>query len=221
MDGDSAEKNAAAENGPIHIDREGNLQLIVGPDAVKMQVDANALRRASKFFSTMLFGPFRESQQTEDWTVELPEDDPEALRVIFNAAHGNFGRMPHHLTLSKFYNVTVMADKYAMLDLLQPWASAWISGLEYPYLILSEVHLTSYQELQKLVILYFLGTSRKFEEFFAPLVVKSRANANGFLLFDTDEEEPAPGGEWRDVDLLPDSIISKPSNEIQTQNHPC
>ncbi|KAG6368602.1 hypothetical protein INS49_002815 [Diaporthe citri] len=111
LDSNSAESHVAAKNDPIHIDRNGNLQLIVGPDAVKMQVDANALRRASKVFNRMLFGPFSESHQTEEWTVELPEDDPEPLRVIFHAAHGNFGRVPQRLKVADLYDVTVMADK--------------------------------------------------------------------------------------------------------------
>lgn len=215
MDGNSTEKNVAAKKDPIHIDRNGNLQLIVGPDAVRMQVDANALRRASKVFNRMLFGPFKESKQTAEWTVELPEDDPEALTVIFHAAHGNFGSIPQRLKLSELFDVTAMADKYAMMGSLRPWATAWTSGSEYSYLIRSEnKNETTYQDLQKLFVLYCLGTSLKLVEVVARLVVKSRVNANGDLLFTAaspiDEQGLIQeGGEWKDIGLLPDFMIGK------------
>lgn len=195
---------------PIHIDRNGNLQLIVGPDAVKMQVDANALRRASKVFNIMFFGPFIESDKTAEWTVKLPGDDPEPLRVLFHAAHGNFRSVPQDLELSELYAVTAMADKYAMMDSLRPWAAAWISCLEYPDLFRPEyLKETSYQDLQALSILYFLGTPLIFENLLARLVVNSRVSAMGDLLCISDERGSVPRGKWKDIGLISNAMISE------------
>lgn len=214
MDGDSPVTNVAAVHDPIHIDRNGNLQLVVGPDAVVLQVDANALRRASKAFSSMLFGPFTESDRAAEWTVKLPEDNPEALAVIFHAAHGNFGSIPRRLQVSELYDVTVMAEKYAMLGSLRPWAAAWISGLKdgQGLFRFEEDNKTSYKDLQMLPILYCLGTPGNFEEFLSRLVVKSRVNKNGVLLFTIDDEGLFPGarGQWWDIRLLSEAIIGEP-----------
>lgn len=226
MDGNRTEKNVAAIMNPIHIDRNGNLQLIVGPDAVKMQVDANALRRTSKVFNCMLFGTCRESVQAAEWTVELPEDNPKALTVIFHAAHGNFGSMPRILQVSELYDVTVMADKYAMLGSLRPWAAAWISGLKdgEGLFRFEDENETSHRDLQMLPILYCLGTPRNFEEFLSRLVVKSRVNTNGDLLFFIDDEGLVLGGKWWDIPLLSEAIIGEPlliSIKLRTQEHTC
>lgn len=177
-----------------------------------MQVDANALRRASKVFNCMLFGTTRESVQAAEWTVELPGDDPKALAVIFHAAHGNFGSIPPRLQVSELYDVTLMAEKYKMLGSLRPWAAAWISGLKdgQGLFRFEEDNETSYKDLQMLPILYFLGTPGNFEEFLSRMVVKSRVNKNGVLLFTIDDEGLVPGGQWWDIRLLAEAIIGEP-----------
>lgn len=198
---------------PIYIDRNGNLKLLVGSGVVPMQVDANALRRASKVFDSMLFGPFIESNQTEDWTVKLPEDDPEALRIIFHAVHGNFRNMPKDLTTSKLYDITVMADKYAMIDSLEPWKKSWTSEMDIDPWQLEDKKETSYYDLKELLVLYHLGTSRQFSEALSVLVLKSKTNKNGQLLFKVtagvDGEDSGPQAAWDGVGLLSGQIIGE------------
>lgn len=212
---DQAHKNSAAD-----IDTDGNLKLVVGPDAVQLRVDATALRRASKVFKRMLFGPFMESHQTADWTVELPEDDPEALKVIFHAAHANFGSMPLDLSLDELYQITVMAEKYAMVGSLQPWASDWTSADKHPYLRNSEdKDETSYEDLQRLCIMYYFGTIQQFQEILVSLVLKSKTNEDGKLLFwctgGMDEESSSPeSDEWGRSDVLPQSVLGKPLTSL-------
>lgn len=208
-------KGGIEKNSTINIDRNGNLKLVVGPTALQIQVDANALRRASKVFDRMLFGPFSESNQTANWTVELPEDNSEALRVIFHVVHGNFGNLPRDFTLRQLYNITVMADKYAMVGSLQPWGPSWLSGDKLVGTWKSQyMEGTIHEDLQKLLVLYHLGSSKQFGCLFADLVLKSKVNQNGSLLFEsTDGVARVVFGrqyrEWNRVGPLPSTIIGE------------
>lgn len=205
------------KNSTIHIDRNGNLKLVVGPNAVQMQVDANALRRASKVFDRMLFGPFRESHQTANWTVELPEDDPEALRIILHAIHANFGNLPRDLALSKLYDLAMMADKYGVIGSLLPWGHCWTIWLgEKPsdQWRSKDKNETSYQDLQRLLILYHFGSFFQFKGFLTILVLKSNSSPTGQLLFKTAAGVDRAGSgsiprEWKDVGALPGKVIGE------------
>lgn len=208
-------KGKIGKDRTVLIDRDGNLKLVVGPDAVQMQVDANALRRASKVLKCMLFGPFSEAHQTENWTVQLPEDDPEALRIIFHAIHGNFGNVPRALTLSKLYEITIMADKYAMTGSLRPWVSDWTVGFqESGTWKPDDKKNTSYEDLQSLIVLYHLGTFKQFECVFISLMLHTEVGPNGQLLFrnsvGVDHVGPSPqSSEWEEVRALPGKAIGE------------
>lgn len=219
-------EDVAAKRAPIQFGRHSNLQLIVGPSAVQMQVDANVLRHASIVFDRMLFGPFIESNQTTDWTVELPEDNPEALEVILHAAHCEFECIPP-LKLSAIYDVMVTADKYAMLGTLRPCAIVWTVRSDHPELFqLGGVNETSYRDIQRLFVMYSLGNALRmpltrprfirqtFEDLLTRLVLISRVNSDGDLLFSAATGVGAQGTEpeaceWKSVGPLPDIIISK------------
>lgn len=182
-----------------------------------MQVDANALRRASKVFDRMLFGPFRESHQTANWTVELPEDDPEALRIILHAIHGNFGNVPQDLALSKLYDLAMMADKYRMIGSLQPWGHYWTfwqGQKQSDQWRSKDKNETSYQDLQRLLILYHFGSFFQFRGFLSLLVLKSNSSPTGQLLFRTAAGVDRMGScsqyrEWKDIGALPGKVIGE------------
>ncbi|KAJ0122355.1 hypothetical protein J7T55_002868 [Diaporthe amygdali] len=202
------------KNNPIHIDPNGNLKLIVGPAAVPMHVDANALRRSSKVFDRMLFGDFSESYQTDGWAVELPEDDPEALRVIFHAAHANFRDLPPTLSLSQLYYITVMADKYGMIGTLQPWMANWTSAETHPELWTSEdENETSREDLQRLCVLYYQGLPQQFYEILLRVLIKTKSNSSCKLLYSAGFAGDGKGSssdshEWADFTLLPFGLLS-------------
>lgn len=165
----------------------------------------------------MLFGPFSEAHQTENWTVELPEDDPEALRIIFHVVHGNFGNLPREWTMSKLYDIIVMADKYSMVGSLQPWGFSWTlsatkNGLWQPQD--TEVTETRDRDIQKLLVLYHLGAFHEFERLFISLILKSKVNQDGQLLFllTPSNERPIFGKHYRDwnaVGPLPGTVVGE------------
>lgn len=96
----------------IHdIDPSGDLVLIVGSDGLYNGVDgvvgvgvvasfrihSGNLCRASSVFRTMLTGSFREARRytdSEQWTVELPDDDPTAFGILLMIIHSHFRQSP-------------------------------------------------------------------------------------------------------------------------------
>ncbi|KAG7293576.1 hypothetical protein NEMBOFW57_003629 [Staphylotrichum longicolle] len=80
----------------------------------------------------MLFGSFSEGQDQQkgdDWTVTFPEDSPDSLRILLNAAHSKFDAIPTTLPNEAVFNLTVLSDKYDMVGLLKPFWSNWVGKL--------------------------------------------------------------------------------------------
>ncbi|RYP23530.1 hypothetical protein DL765_001044 [Monosporascus sp. GIB2] len=69
----------------------------------------------------------------QDWIVEVPEDDPEAMLIILNILHNRFGGVPKGekaMSIHSLYRLTVLTDKYGLTSLLQPWAQTWTKGIK-------------------------------------------------------------------------------------------
>lgn len=119
----------------LTFDDEGDLRLEVGEGEAKRTfvVCSRALARASKPLRAMLYGPFAESESRKidpNWTVQLPEDLPEAFATILRIVHGQFEAVPDEIDRDELYQITVLTDKYNMTDILQPWAQKWITNLD-------------------------------------------------------------------------------------------
>lgn len=141
----------------IEIDAQGDRLLIVGPvdcrvgldgvhdhqEQARFRVCSRSLARHSHVMATMFFGLFRESNQR---TIELPDDDPDAMKVLLDIAHSNFAPVfeladshqkgplaLRHLFTDDIYDIVSLADKYLMTQKLQPWASMWIPPLYPPF----------------------------------------------------------------------------------------
>ena len=77
----------------------------------------------------MLFGNLSESESDDDgdWTVSLPEDHPDPMRIILNIIHGYSELVPQELdTIQELYEVVALADKYGTIRFLRFWVSTWI-----------------------------------------------------------------------------------------------
>ncbi|KAJ4397602.1 hypothetical protein N0V93_001835 [Gnomoniopsis smithogilvyi] len=114
-------------------DDDGDLKLEVGQRASKQTfvVCSKALSRASKPFKTMLYGPYAESKPVSqttspEWTVALPDDNPDALAVLLNIVHGIFDKVPATLDRGQLFRICVLTDKYDMTHILRPWARQWM-----------------------------------------------------------------------------------------------
>jgi hypothetical protein len=118
----------------IHVDPEGDLVLRVGSELgtpADIRVCSSTMRRASLVWKSMLFGPWKESKPAlGDWVVSLPEDKTWAMRVLLSIAHGNFGDVPKTVDVVQLYDIVMLADKYALLRMLQPWVNPWIDSVQ-------------------------------------------------------------------------------------------
>jgi hypothetical protein len=134
-------------------DSEGDLRFEIGDDMHKVscKVDSKAVVRASPVFKRMLYGGFVESKPSEgEWVVQLPEDDINAMAIIFNIIHGHVEKVPKVLpkTMGELvgpssqcyhdaavetdmlYLITTSADKYDLIRLLRPWAKYWLERVK-------------------------------------------------------------------------------------------
>ncbi|CAJ2504019.1 Uu.00g114130.m01.CDS01 [Anthostomella pinea] len=125
------------------IDPRGDLILEVGSDDSKAAfvVCSRALSRSSPFWEKILYGEFSESQKMHlergdaEWVVKLPDDDPDAMKVLLDISHSRFADVPQVMYPDELYPITVITDKYDLTHLLQPWAEGWLSLLrEHPRL---------------------------------------------------------------------------------------
>ncbi|KAK4100418.1 hypothetical protein N658DRAFT_451313 [Parathielavia hyrcaniae] len=120
----------------IGIDPDGDLLLWVGSDLctvctpTNMRVCSATMRRASPVWRSMLFGPWSESKPAQgDWVVSLPDDNPQPLQTLLSIVHGNFVDVPRKVEIPQLYDIVVVADKYALLRALQPWAPLWLESV--------------------------------------------------------------------------------------------
>ncbi|KLU92675.1 hypothetical protein MAPG_11663, partial [Magnaporthiopsis poae ATCC 64411] len=109
--------------------------------------------------------------QHDEWTVELPEDDPRAFRILMGIIHSGFAEhVPETVELVELFHVAILTDKYDMTHLLRPWAEGWCScqrGRRHPY---------------RLWIAWVLGDEAMFESEARRLALGCPVNKDGQLL---------------------------------------
>lgn len=120
---------------PITFDPDGNLTLLVGPTKQSFRVCSRTVSRSSPVFRKMLNGPWIESKpaNAQDWIVELPEDDEEALALVLHIIHAQFDVIKPTLETSELFWVCVIVNKYDLVHALRPWARAWCEDLDTEY----------------------------------------------------------------------------------------
>ncbi|OIW30068.1 hypothetical protein CONLIGDRAFT_644092 [Coniochaeta ligniaria NRRL 30616] len=142
-----------AKTAPMVFDSEGDLRFEVGEGVRKIActVCSRSVARASPVFKTMLFGGFAESKPSEGaWVVQLPEDDINAMSILFNIIHGHVHKVPKILpkTMAELagpsshcsdddavetdvlYLITTAADKYDLIHILRPWVKYWLDRIK-------------------------------------------------------------------------------------------
>jgi hypothetical protein len=73
------------------------------------EVASAALRRASSVRKSMLFAPWTDAKPAQgNWTVDLPEDNPEAFKVLVSILHESFGTVPKLASLDFLCGILVV-----------------------------------------------------------------------------------------------------------------
>lgn len=124
---DPAEPTGEAD--PVVISPDGDVILVVGPQAVRLKVYSLFLRSASKVFDAMLGPNWSEGQGLSKKTsreILLVEDDAEALRIICCVIHHRNDDVPQTLTPEQVLQIAIEADKYDLAVALRYASIQWL-----------------------------------------------------------------------------------------------
>ncbi|KAI5919554.1 hypothetical protein F4810DRAFT_494922 [Camillea tinctor] len=151
-------------------------------NAVTFLVCSKSLSRASPVWKCLLYGGFRESRPMHgtQWKVRLPEDKLDPMTTILKIIHGQFiNTSVDKIDISNFYRIIVLAEKYDVIHVLQPWTNVWLEdiGLATRTLGLLSAHEFS----RALYILWVLGCTDLYEQMVMFLVLESSVDATDRL----------------------------------------
>lgn len=182
----------------VVIDPDGDVVLAVGDQNEQFQVSSQALSKASPVFKAT-FGPnFREGQQerssSQPATIELPEDDPDGMRLICLFLHlaeidlDTFGRS----RIVTIRHAAIAIQKYQMLGILY-WQ---MHGLLANWLFENKSSKSIPFVIEAVAAAYLLASRDTFQVATAQLV-KNCDLGLGTLLHDPT------------IDLLPSRVLRK------------
>ncbi|KAM0323548.1 hypothetical protein ACHAQA_008829, partial [Verticillium albo-atrum] len=108
---------------------------VVGPNGRRLRVHSLFVTTASKVFKAMLCHNFKEGQQlAEQGSIEvaLPEDNADAIEIVFNIIHGRNNMVREILAPGELLQVAIICDKYdctvSLTFAIQAWLSRHSSG---------------------------------------------------------------------------------------------
>ena len=125
---DIAERNDKLDP-VLDISPDGDVVLVVGPRNVRLRIQSQCLRCASKVFGAM-FGPtWSEGQglsKESPREVRLVEDDADALRIICCVIHHRNNDVPQSPTPIDVLQIAIEADKYDLKIALKFVRAQWL-----------------------------------------------------------------------------------------------
>lgn len=91
---------------------------------------------ASPFFRAMLRSDsFQEGRRTLHTTgqasIPLPDDNPDALKVILNIIHFRTRQVPKTVTLNMSTHLSILVDKYQVLEAVETYINMWVQRQPY------------------------------------------------------------------------------------------
>jgi hypothetical protein len=126
------ESSASSDEFDPTICENGDIILAVGLEKTEIQVTSDFLKNISPVFKAMLEAPMREGEALRNRapdspvTIALPGDCPWAMNHLLRILYGS--KSPS-LEFRTFYNVAILADKYDMVERLQPYGALWLRFL--------------------------------------------------------------------------------------------
>ncbi len=100
---------------------------------IHMLVSSRHMMLASPVFRAMLDGNFKEGcDLTSNGKVQVPltDDDPAAFAIVLNIIHGHNRRVPREVDLELLTEISILVDKYQMVEVVEFFAESWIEGLK-------------------------------------------------------------------------------------------
>lgn len=104
------------------------------PRECRMRVSSHSLMIASPVFKAMLQrNAFKEGTELAtrgEVTISLPEDDPTMLRILLDIVHHRTRQVPRQVGLKTLTGLSILIDKYQMLEALEVYVDMWVEGLQ-------------------------------------------------------------------------------------------
>ncbi|KAF2639205.1 hypothetical protein P280DRAFT_519400 [Massarina eburnea CBS 473.64] len=110
-----------------------DVTLIIGEEEQPVRASVAVLRNAGPVWRAMFEPHWAESEASE---IFFPEDDVEAMLLVFRIAHLRFQDLPkkNGLTFKTLLNLAVVSDKYDVVHLVRPFLdlNGWAQKYAYP-----------------------------------------------------------------------------------------
>jgi hypothetical protein len=156
---------------------------------VPMLVSSRHMMLASPVFRAMLDGNFKEGcDLTSNGKVQvpLPNDDPTALAIVLDIIHGHNRRVPREVDLELLTEISILADKYQMVEAVEFFAESWIEGLKSS---IPEDYSTEKRDVHRWIgISWVFGRSSEFKT----MTELTGTSTGAGLVDDVDERLPIP-----------------------------
>jgi hypothetical protein len=131
---DTVEHNGKLD--PVQdVSPDGDVVLVVGPRKVRLRIQSQCLRCASKVFSAMFRPHWNEGQglsKESPQEVPLVEDDADALRTICCVIHHRNDDVAQSLTPKEVLQIAIEADKYDLNTSLKFARVQWLKPRDSP-----------------------------------------------------------------------------------------
>jgi hypothetical protein len=156
---------------------------------ISMLVSSRHMMLASPVFRAMLDGNFKEGcdlSSNGKVQVPLPDDNPAAFVIVLDIIHGHNRRVPREIDLELLSEISILVDKYQMVEAVEFFAESWIEGLKSS--------LPEYYSSEKQDVHRWIGISWVFDrssEFEMMTYITGRSTGAG-LLDDVDDRLPIP-----------------------------
>ena len=114
----------------VDIAPDGDVVFVVGTTERRLRVYSLFVKAASPVLNAMLRPNFKEGHElAETGSVEiaLPEDDAEAIEIIFNVIHGRNDKVRQTLSPDEILQVAIASDKYDCFVSLAFAIRVWLS----------------------------------------------------------------------------------------------
>ncbi|CEF78970.1 hypothetical protein FGSG_04048 [Fusarium graminearum PH-1] len=141
--------------------QNGDVILAVGPKE-KIRVASDFLKHISPVFKAMLDGPMSEGEALRNKPpdspiiISLPEDSPVAMIRLLRILYGANDFDP---TFEAFYDVIILADKYAMTERLKHFGFGWVRVYPLDKEVIDDYYRGCWE---KLVTSYILNDNTAF-----------------------------------------------------------
>ncbi|KAI0600983.1 hypothetical protein F4775DRAFT_475238 [Biscogniauxia sp. FL1348] len=186
-------------------------------NSITFLVCSKTLSRVSRVWKRLLYGGFRESKPANgaQWKVHLPEDSPEPMTTILNIIHSQFKDIPSddEITLGVFYRIVIVAEKYDVIHVIQPWCDRWVAATG---LLTMDPDEFSEKDVNRgMQISWAIGMTEIYTTMVLLVAENSRVDANGRLAY------TLPWGKF-EIYALDESIVKIPGiDDLITETRMC